>query len=64
MEYKIVTSQFASGLNSHITAMLNEGWKPKGSHQIRIDKDYNRVSGGVILERITTFEYSQTMIKK
>jgi hypothetical protein len=63
MEYKILTSRTASGLTEKVTTAIAEGWKPTGSHKVRIDREFKRFSGNQHRDTIIECEYSQTIIK-
>lgn len=63
MEQKIITSSSASGLNEKIQKMIEEGWKPLGSHQVVIKHSQNRFAGMQHKDTINEIEYSQTIIK-
>lgn len=63
MDYKIVTSSSASGLNDSVKKLISEGYKPVGGHHVVEVHHQLRYSG---MEHKTTEidrEYSQTMIK-
>jgi len=64
MEYKIVTSNHSSGLQTKVTELIAEGWKPKGSHQVVETHRQNRFSGSSHRDTTIQSEYSQTMIKE
>lgn len=64
MEYKIVTSNRSDGLNTKVKEMIEEGWKPVGSHQVVTNFMQNRFSGLQIHSSTYENEYSQTMIKE
>lgn len=63
MEQKIITSSSASGLNEKIQKMIEEGWKPLGSHQVVVKHSQNRFAGMQHIDTINEIEYSQTIIK-
>ena len=63
MEQKIITSSSASGLNEKIQKMIEEGWKPLGSHQVVVKHSQNRFAGMQHKDTINEIEYSQTIIK-
>ena len=64
MEYKIVSSHSPHGLSNTINLLINEGWEPKGSHQVIVIHSQNRFSGTTHKDTTHETEYSQSMIKK
>jgi len=63
MEQKIITSTNASGLNSKIKELQEEGWEPIGSHQVVTTHQQPRYRGNQLGDVQYTQEYSQTMRK-
>lgn len=63
MEYKVVEYDTVRDLNGHVQQMINEGWKPVGSHQVVLRHVQNRYSGLQHKDSVSTVGYSQTMIK-
>lgn len=63
MEYKIVTASSAGGLNNSVNALLKEGWKTKGSHNVVRTHEQKRFAGMQHKDTTYQHEYSQTMIK-
>ena len=63
MEQKIITSTNASGLNSKIKELQEEGWEPIGSHQVVTTHQQPRYRGNQLGDVQYTQEYSQTMKK-
>jgi hypothetical protein len=61
MEYKVITSNSVSGLNNQVGTLINNGWKPVGSHQI-ITTIIESVYANT--KQLYKNEYSQTMIKE
>ena len=64
MEYKIVSSHSPQGLSNTINLLINEGWEPKGSHQVIVIHSQNRFSGSQHMDTKHETEYTQTMTKK
>lgn len=64
MEQKVITSSSAHGLNSKVKEMVDEGWKPLGSHQVVVVHSQNRYSGMQHMDTRHELEYSQTMVKE
>jgi hypothetical protein len=64
MEQKIITSSSAYSLNSKIKEMIDEGWKPLGSHQVVLIHSQNRYAGTQHMDTRHEVEYSQTMVKE
>ena len=63
MEQKIIISTNASGLNSKIKELQEEGWEPIGSHQVVTTHQQPRYRGNQLGDVQYTQEYSQTMRK-
>ena len=63
MEQKIITARSASHLNTKIAEMIEEGWKPLGSHQVLTIHAQNRYAGMQHKDTVYETEYSQTMVK-
>ena len=63
MEYKVVTSQSATGLNETVKNLISEGYKPVGGHNVVEVHHQLRFSGMQHTSTIIDREYSQTMIK-
>jgi len=63
MEYKVVTSSSASGLNESVQKHILEGYKPIGSHHVVEVHHQLRYSGMQHKDTQIEREYSQTMIK-
>jgi|TARA_R110000772_G_scaffold6250_5_gene21935 hypothetical protein len=63
MEYKIVTSKTASGLNSKVNELIAEGWKPEGSHGVVTSHQQPQYRGQQLGQVLYTQEYSQTLTK-
>lgn len=63
MEQKIITSHSASGLNEQMKKLIEEGWKPLGSHQVVEVHYQNRYAGSQHMDTRIESEYSQTMVK-
>lgn len=64
MEQKILTNSDADRLNQMIQVYIDLGWKPIGSHQVVVKHVQNRFSGMQHRDSVSTFEYSQSMIKE
>lgn len=64
MEQKIITASSAHSLNSKIKEMIDEGWKPIGSHQAAVVHSQNRFAGSQHMDTRHEVEYSQTMVKE
>lgn len=61
MEQKIITAHNASELNSKLTNLMKDGWKPIGPHQV-VEVHHNlRYSGMQHKDTIVEREYSQTI---
>jgi len=63
MEVIIVSSSSIDGLNTKISANLQNGWKPLGSHQVARSLSQNRFRGDQLVDTIHNAVYSITMIK-
>lgn len=63
MEQMILTSHSASDLNTKIRQMIEQGWKPVGSHQVVETHRQNRFAGMQHKDTIIEREYSQTIKK-
>lgn len=63
MEYKVVTSSTASGLNDRVNSYLLEGWKIKGSHKVVIKWEQLQFSGSQHKATKIESEYSQTIYR-
>ena len=61
MKYQIVSGDSPHELTNKINKLINEGWKPNGSHQVVITKEQNRYSGSQHMDTIYKAEYTQTM---
>jgi hypothetical protein len=64
MEVIIVSSSSIDGLNTKISANLQNGWKPLGSHQVARSLSQNRFRGDQLVDTIHNAVYSITMIKE
>lgn len=64
MEQKIITSHSASGLNQKMNELMQEGWKPLGSHKVVEVHHQNRFAGTQHMDTRIESEYSQTMVKE
>ena len=64
MEQKIITASSAYSLNSKIKEMIDEGWKPLGSHHVVVIHSQNRFAGTQHMDTRHEVEYSQTMVKE
>lgn len=64
MEFKILRSHTASGLNQQINEHIFEGFKPVGGHQVVKVHEQLRFSGLQHKDTIIEVEYSQSMIKE
>lgn len=64
MEYKILTSHSASGLNEQVKSHIELGFTPIGSHQVVETFRQERYSGNQHMSTVIEREYSQTMIKE
>lgn len=64
MEFKILTSHTASGLNQQIKEHIFEGFKPVGYHQVIVTLQEKAYSGNQERRTYSTLEYSQSMIKE
>lgn len=64
MEFKILTSHSASGLNQLIKEHISEGFKPVGGHSVVKKHEQLRYSGLQHKDTIIELEYSQSMIKE
>lgn len=63
-EIKIVTEKSASGLASTVNALLKQGWKRLGSHQV-VTTFEQRVFAGMQHRQTTyTHEYSLTLVRE
>lgn len=63
MQYKILTSQSASGLNKLIQSYIDDGWIVVGSHQVAVVHEQNRFSGNQHKDTIFELEYSISIKK-
>ena len=63
MEYKVVTSSSASGLNENVQKFMWNGFKPVGGHHVVEVHHQLRFAGSEHKETMIEREYSQTMIK-
>lgn len=64
MEYQIITTSSAYTLNKEITKLIEEGWKPVGSHQVVVVHQQNRFRGDQHVDTLNETEYSQTVVKE
>jgi hypothetical protein len=64
MEYKVVTSSSANGLNESVQKLIWEGFKPVGGHHVVEVHHQLRFSGMQHKDTQIEREYSQTMIKE
>jgi hypothetical protein len=64
MEQKVIIAGSAHSLNSKIREMIDEGWKPLGSHQVVVIHSQNRFAGTQHMDTRNELEYSQTMVKE
>jgi hypothetical protein len=63
MEYKVIDYGSVSELNRQVKEMIENGWKPVGSHQVVVKHVQNRFAGMQHKDSVSSMEYSQTMIK-
>jgi hypothetical protein len=64
MEYKVIVSHSGHDLTTKINDLINEGWKPIGSHQSSVRHQQNRFRGQQHVDTLNDIEYSQTMVKE
>lgn len=64
MDYKVIETGSVGELNRKVKEMIEEGWKPIGSHQVVVKHVQNRFSGLQHKDSVSSMEYSQTMIKE
>jgi len=64
MEYKVLTSSSPEGLTEKINNLINDGWKPMGSHQVVEQHRQNRYSGSQHQDTLIKHEYSISMVKE
>lgn len=64
MDYKIVSSRSPEELTRKVNELIQEGWKPFGSHSVVEIHRQNRYSGMQHMDTRIEVEYSQTLIKE
>jgi hypothetical protein len=64
MEYKVLTSSSPEGLTEKINNLIEDGWKPTGSHQVVEQHRQNRYSGSQHQDTLIKHEYSISMVKE
>ena len=64
MEQKIITSHSASDLNSKLSELMKEGWKPIGSHHVVESHHQMRFAGMQHKDTIIEREYSLTVVRE
>lgn len=63
MKYKIISASSPHGLTESVNKLIEEGWKPKGSHLVSLVHSQNRFSGTTHKDTKHETEYTQTMMK-
>ena len=61
-KYLVVEGGSVNELNSKVNKLINEGYKPQGSHQVVTKHVQNRFAGNSHRDTVYTNIYSQTMI--
>ena len=64
MDYKIVSSRSPEELTRKVNELIQEGWKPFGSHSVVEIHRKNRYNGMQQKDTRIEVEYSQTLIKE
>lgn len=64
LEYKVVSAYSATGLNTKVAVLINDGWKLVGGHTVVEVHRQNRYAGSQHMDVLIESEYSQTMIKE
>lgn len=64
MDYKILTSSSASGLQTMVTNAMLSDWKPIGGHQAVESYHQPKYAGKQLMATQIKGEYSQTLIKE
>jgi hypothetical protein len=64
MMYKIIEGSSPNEITKKVNELINEGWKPIGSHQVVIRREQNRFSGQQHMDTLNQLEYTQTLIKE
>lgn len=64
MEYKILTSNSARGLNEQVKIHIEQGFKLHGTYHVVEVFHQNRFSGSQLYSTSIDREYSQAMIKE
>lgn len=64
MMYKIIEGSSPNEITKKVNELINEGWKPVGSHQVVIRREQNRFSGQQHMDTLNQLEYTQTLIKE
>ena len=63
MEIKIASASSPSGLTQQIKVLLEDGWKPMGSHSVTNVRSQNRFRGDQHMDTTHESEYSITMTR-
>lgn len=63
-EVKILTAKSAHSLTSTANALIKEGWKRQGSHQVVVIHEQGVFAGKQHMETRNTLEYSITMVRE
>lgn len=64
MEIKIASASSPQGLTQQIKVLLEDGWKPMGSHNVTSVHSQNRYRGDQHMDTTYESEYSITMVKE
>jgi hypothetical protein len=62
-EYKILTARHSSELVTQVKALMSDGWRTVGSHQVVTTHIQNRYSGMQFKDAVYQTEYSQTIVR-
>lgn len=60
--YKIISATSPQQLTEQVNDLMEEGWKPVGSHSVVETHRQNRYRGQQHIDTLIKHEYSQTII--